>query len=145
MKKAIVVILIFCSLFANSQTASLDTMKVRSLTMQAQDYAWLCSQLPDSDSTSIVTLRSVRSKVQSVQNPTWTTNITLDSIPAVVVVRWYSVLCAAAASEIAARYTAIKNAISAKTNIAYWIGMIDGQGASDFDRKRNLGKNKIID
>ena len=144
MKKLLFSLFLLASMVAKSQNG-LDTMKVRSLTLQAQDYAWLCGNLPDGDSLSIVTLRTIRTKVQSIQNPTWTTNVTIDSLPAFVVVRWYSVVCNSGASEIAARYTAIKNAIAAKSNIAYWIGAIDNQASNDYDRKRTLGKNKILD
>ena len=143
MKKTILIAFVLCSLFANSQ--NIDTVKVRSLTLQAQDWAWLCGQLPDGDSLSIVTLRTIRTKVQAASNPTWTTNITLDSIPGVLAVRFYAITMSAPALEISARYTAIKNALSSKTNIAYWLGMIDGQASSEYDRKRTLGKNKILD
>lgn len=58
----------------------------------------------------------------------------------VLVIQWQPVF-----GIIAARYIAIKNALSAKFNIAYWIGIIDGQASSEYDRKRTLGKNKILD
>lgn len=127
MKKTILFAFLFSSLLSQAQ---LDTMKVRT-TLQIQDYAWLCSQNPDSN-----VVKSIKAKIP--QNATWETPVTID-LPALVAVRWYSMVCFSPASEIAPRYAAIKTELSAKANIAYWIGMIDGQAATEFDRKRNAG------
>ena len=72
-------------------------------------------------------------------------NINIDSIPGSVVVALYQTAKASNAGEIVARYTAITNAIAAKTVISYWIGFIDASVSGDFNRFRDLGKNIILD
>lgn len=124
----------------------LDTVIVRNLQMQAQDWAWLVGKIGmESDSVSILTVRKIRLKVQQAIPPTWTTNLTVDSLPGRVVIGFYETVMRSDAGEIVNRFTAIKNAISAKTNLSFWIGFIDGRISAEFDRKRDIGKNILID
>ncbi len=144
MKKLIVIIAAAFSLSASAQ--NLDTVLVRNLTMQAQDWAWFVGKnASSSDSVSISAIRRIRKKVQQSIPQNWTTNVTVDSLPGSVVVAMYSQVLGASAGEISARYTAIKNAIAAKTNLAYWIGFMDAHGPAEFDRKRNIGRQVLID
>lgn len=145
MKKLIAIIAIAFSISAPAQ-GNLDTVVVRNLQMQAQDWAWFVGKnASNADSVSISAIRRIRNKVQQAVPQTWTANLTVDSLPGSIVVAMYSQLKNAPAGEIALRYAAISSAIAAKANIAYWIGFIDAQGPSEFDRKRNIGKNVLID
>lgn len=124
----------------------LDTVLVRNLTMQAQDYAWFVGKnASNTDSISIKAIRRIRNTVQANVPQTWTTNVTVDSLPGSVVVSMYSQVLNAPAAEISARYTAIKNAISSKTNLLYWIGFLDATPIIDFNRKRDVGRQVLID
>lgn len=146
MKKVILLLAVFLlTKFANSQR--LDTVYIRNLTLQAQDWAYLIGKYPDkvSDSTTAKAFRTVRDKIRAAGNLTWTTNVNIDSLPGFIGVAFYSFAKQAPAGEIAARYSAITSALSAKANIAYWVGYIDANTAADFDRIRNLGKNFAID
>lgn len=144
--KRIFFFIAFAFSIAASAQNNLDTVLVRNLQMQAQDWAWFVGKnASTSDSTSISAIRKIRNKVQQSIPQSWTVNITVDSLPGTVVIAMYSQLLNAPAGEIATRYAAIKAAISAKANLAYWIGFLDAQGPSEFDRKRNLGKNVLID
>ncbi len=83
--------------------------------------------------------------MQSGIPQSWTTNVTIDSIPGRVVVEFYQIVKQLPAGEIATRYTAITSAISAKINVAYWIGFTDAAASNGFTGKRDRGKNLLID
>jgi hypothetical protein len=145
MKRIFLFIVIAFSITVSAQV-NIDTVLVRNLTMQAQDWAWFVGKnASTTDSTSISAIRRIRNKVQQSVPQAWSTNVTVDSLPGTVVISMYGQLNVAPAGEIAARYGAIKTAISAKLNLAYWIGFIDAQGPTEFDRKRGIGKNILID
>lgn len=146
MKKLILFLCIALPLSAMSQL--LDTIRVRHLTQQAQDWALLVAMNvgnQNTDSLSIATFRKMRSVVQAVQNPQWTTNITIDSIPGKIVLEFYMRAKQASAGQVATRYTTITNAISAKAVLSYWIGRIDESFARDYEDTRNKGKNLLLD
>lgn len=144
MKKLVTIIFASISISLSAQT--LDTVFVRNLTMQAQDWAWLVGKHNvTQDSVSLYAFRKIRAVVQSNIPPNWTTTVTVDSLPGVVVVGFYQIAKTAGAGEIVSRYTAITNQIASKTNIAYWVGYIDAATSEDFTRFRNLGKNRLID
>lgn len=124
----------------------IDTIYVRNLTLQAQDWAWLVgAHGGGNDSATLIAFRKLRAKIQASTPPTWTTTVTMDSLPGFIVVNFYQLAKTAKAGEIVSRYTAITNAIAAKTVLAYWLGLIDGAISSDFDRHRNLGKYRLLD
>lgn len=139
-------LLLLIPFVASSQTPNIDTVLVRNLQMQAQDWAWLIGKYGvPSDSINLATFRRIRNKVQENIPPTWTTSVTIDSLPGKVVMAFYESTLRADAGEIVNRFTAIKNAISSKANLAYWIGIVDGRVSAEFDRKRDIGKNILID
>jgi len=145
MKRMLTLFMICLSVSAFSQN-NLDTIYVRNLTMQAQDWAWLTGKSPiRSDSLTMKGFRKIRSTIQANIPSNFTTNVTIDSVPGKVIVLFYQITKTSPAGEIAARYNAITNAISAKTVIAYWVGVIDGTASSEFTRHRDLGKNDLID
>jgi glycerol-3-phosphate responsive antiterminator len=145
MKKIISSFLILCSFGAFAQN-NLDTIYVRSLTLQAQDWALIVGGLSTSrDSVTVKAVRKVRTAVQATPNIVWTTNVTVDSLPGVIVLGMYSRAKNAAAGIIATRYTAITNAIAAKTVIAYWIGSIDASFNNEYLRIRDMGKYELLD
>lgn len=145
MKTIIFILFSFVTISARSQ--QLDTVYVRNLTMQAQDWAWLVGKYPNkqADSSTAKAFRKIRTVIQSNIPPTWTTTVTIDSLPGFIVVAFYQQAKTANAGEIVTRYAGITNAISAKANVSYWVGYIDAAVAGDFDRARNLGKNFLID
>lgn len=144
MKTLLITITIFLSLTTKAQ--NIDTVFVRNLTLQAQDWAYLVGSYNLTlDSVSMFGYRKIRAKIQEAIPPNWNTNITIDSIPGRTVVEFYQIIKSSPAGEIATRYTAITNAIAAKTNIALWVGYFDGVNASEFARKRDKGKNLLID
>lgn len=144
MKKILIVITILVSLKSTAQ--NIDTVFVRNLTLQAQDWAYLVGSYNLTlDSVSMSGYRKIRAKVQEAVPPNWTTNITIDSIPGRTIVEFYQIIKASAAGEIATRYTAITNAIAAKTNVTYWVGYFDAANISEFTRRRDKGKNLLID
>jgi hypothetical protein len=142
-------LLIIGLLFSFSLSAqTLDTVRVRNLSLQAQDWAWLVGKLSgqiNRDSLSIVAFRKIRQAAQNAGQVQWTTNVNIDSLPGSVVVAFYQTAKTAAAGEIVNRYTAITGAISAKAVLSYWVGLLDGVIGSDFTRYRDLGKNIILD
>lgn len=144
MKRIIVAFLVFVSVGAAAQ--NLDTVIVRNLQLQAQDWAYLVgSYNTTADSAAMDAYRKIRDAVQKNKPASWTTNLTIDSLPGSVVVAFYQIAKTSNAGEIVSRYTAIINAISAKANIAYWVGFIDSAVLNDFSRKRDRGKNLLID
>lgn len=144
MKTISFIIVILFSLAIKAQ--NIDTVIVRNLTLQSQEWAYLVgSYNTTADSVTMVAYRRIRNKVQEAIPQTWTTNLTVDSLPGKVVMDFYQLAKTSAAGEIASRYTQILNAISSKTNLAYWIGFIDANSLSDFQRKRDRGKNLLID
>ena len=143
MKKALLALVILIAVKVNAQ--NLDTIRVRSLTLQAQDWAWFAGVLSASDSLSANTINLIRAKIQSNIPASWATNVTLDSLPGKYIVFFYQVLLSAPSGEVAARYSAIKAAIAAKTNISTWINAIDTRANDAFINRRTLGKHKLID
>lgn len=140
--------ILFALLFIStvSQAQNIDTVVVRNLQMQAQDWAWVVGKYGvPTDSLNLVVFRKIRAKIQQAIPPTWATSITIDSLPGRVVLAFYEMVQRADAGEIVNRYTAIKNSISGKANLSYWIGFIDARVSMEFDRKRDLGKNILID
>lgn len=146
MKKLLTFLTIVLPISVMSQI--LDTVYVRTLTMPAKDWSWVVGKNASSingDSLTIVAFRKIRAAAQSVQNPTWDTNITIDSIPGRIVLGFYQTAKTANAGEIVSRYTAITTAIAAKTVLAYWIGRIDEAVSSDYNRAREIGKQILLD
>lgn len=146
MKKIAILLFVFLSLQAGAQ--NLDTVKVRWLTLQAQDVAWLIGGVNDvnQDSATAAVFRKVRDKVRATTLTTgWTTPITFDSLPGYVGVHFYQMAKSANAGEIAPRYTAITNALSSHANLAYWIGAFDAVLNQDYLRQRDRGRTILMD
>ena len=144
--KKLIIIAVLLPLFASAQ--NLDTVRVRNLSLQAQDWAWLIGKHSSSinaDSLTVSSFRKIRTAVQAVPNPQWTTNINIDSIPGYIVVAFYQTAKTANSGEIVSRYTAITNAIAAKAVLAYWIGRVDEAVTGDYNRTRDKGKNILLD
>lgn len=145
MKKVLAIVAILFSLQSFGQN-NLDTIYVRTLTLQAQDWAWMVGGSTGSrDSSTVKAIRKVRTAVQATQNIQWTTNVTVDSLPGAVVLSMYARAKNAPAGQIVARYTAITNAIISKTVLAYWLGVIDTNFSNEFNTIRNQGKYELLD
>jgi hypothetical protein len=144
MKKTIAAILILVSM--NVYAQNLDTVLVRSFTLQGQDWAWIAGGLNNQiDSATARHYRRIRTKIRAANPQSWTQNIAVDSIPGYIVLDWYRAVKTANAGEIAQRYTAITNAISAQQNLAYWIGATDATLQNDYLTRRQRGKTILMD
>lgn len=130
----------------NGQT--IDTVLVRNLQLQAQDWAWLIGKnvtAINNDSASASEFRRLRDRIRSANPAAWTTNVTVDSIPGWVVLAFYKTVKSANAGEIVSRYTAITGAIEGKQNMASFITIYNGALLTDFNRYRDLGKHVTMD
>lgn len=147
MKKVLFALgLLLFSVIAQSQAPRLDTVYVRSLQLQAQDWAWLAGKYSvPKDSTTAKAVRRLRTTIQTLNPSAWTTNVTVDSLPGSMVMEFYQRTKMAPAGEIAPRYVAIITAISAKTVLSYWIGFVDAGFINEFNRYRNQGKVELLD
>lgn len=134
------------SVSAVMSAQNLDTVRVRNLTMQAQNISWAVGKLgTGTDSISAYDFRKIRSVIQANVPPSWTTNVTIDSLHGRTVLAIYQLVKTSNAGEIASVYAAMVNEISSKTNLLYWIGLIDGAINSDYTRSRDLGKIRLLD
>lgn len=145
MKKIFAVIIITLSVLS-SKAQILDTVIVRNLSMQSQDWAWLIGKTGyPTDSALQVSYRRVRSKIQSNIPGSWTTAVSVDSLSGQYVMRLYRAVMTADAGEIETRYTAIKSAITGKANLATWVAQADAILQVDYNSRRASGKNQLID
>jgi hypothetical protein len=144
MKKLFTVVLL-APLAALSQV-NLDTVYVRSTTLQAQEWLYMTGKYTTrADSLVLKGFRRIRARAQEVAPVSLTTNVTIDSIPGIVLVEMYRIVKNAPAGEIAARYTQITNAISAKTVLSSFLAVIDASADADFLRARKLGQYDLLD
>jgi hypothetical protein len=149
--KKLLITLIICSALvptvkSHAQTPRIDTALVRNLPLAAYDYCLFDALLIQrTDSVSLLTHRRIRAKVQSNIPGNFSTVITVDSLPAAAVIAFYQTVMNWPAGQIQARFAGIKSAISAKTNLAYWIGSIDGAAAQSIDQVKTIGKNGLVD
>lgn len=130
------------SQFLNAQSIP-DTMIIRpDITMQAQDWCWLRGKLAEKDSALLTIDRRIHNIIKPQLPLQWTSNVTFDSLPGRLVYAFYQVLKTANAGEIVSRYTAINNALSGVTQLAYWYGRLDA--ALDADRQMSIGNGKNV-
>lgn len=146
MKKIIALLTgIFLAVIIHAQ--NLDTVIIRSnITLQAQDWCWLRGKLGASKDSVLLTNDRRMNMLVAPQLPlAWTANVTFDSLPGRLVFAFYQAVKTANAGEIVSRYTAIVNALAAKTELNYWYGFFDANIARDYDATRNIGKNVYVD
>jgi hypothetical protein len=145
MKKIILIFLVTISINAKAQ--NLDTVLVRNLSLQAQDWAWLVGKYVDRDADSATSsqFRRIRDRIRTANPATWSTSVNIDSIPGAIVLAMYKAVKFANAGEIVSRYSAIITAISAKTNLSSWLTTFDTLIGNEFTRFRDRGKNIIMD
>jgi len=146
MKKILGLITVFF-IAAQLRAQNLDTVIIRSnITLQAQDWCWLRGKLGASqDSVLLTTDRRMNALVAPQLPLAWTANVTFDSLPGRLVFAFYQAVKTGGAGEIVARYTAIVNALAAKTELSYWYGFFDANLARDFEATKNRGKNVYVD
>ena len=151
MKKIILSIAILVSV--NSYSQNLDTVRV-SLTLRAQDWAWGVGKYgAGTDSISRVRIRAVRTAMLAANPASWTTNVTINNVPGVVVMYLYNSFVYAPFSEVlqmgntTAERTTIYTNIRAINNSAlqYYIGSTDGSFPAQFINTRNVGKSIVLD
>lgn len=141
MKKIIAILLVVVSLNAKSQT-------VATVTLQAQDWAWLIGKNANSivnDSTSNTEYRKIRDQIRTANPASWTTNVAITNIPEWVVMAFYRTVKTSNAGEIVSRYTAITTQIESKAQLSAQITAFNERIAADFVRVRDLGKYITMD
>src|SRR5688572_1475596 len=151
MKKIILLISVLFSVVSYAQ--NLDTVQV-SLTLRAQDWAWLVGKYGHgSDSTDKSEIRNIRTQLQAQAPATWTTNATCTSVSGRLIIAFYSSYANAGFQEIqnmgntngerATIWTNIR-AIS-NSAVQYYIGVIDGGLSNQFINTRRNGKEILLD
>lgn len=141
-------ILIVLLLIAGSASAqNLDTIYVRNLQLQAGDWLWLTGNYPHGrDSLTQKGFRKLRQVAQTLTPPvSMTTNVNVDSLPGRVVVEMYRIRKSSPGGEKTARYTAVVNAIAAKTVLTSFLAAIDAEIQAGEDRAVNYGKFLLLD
>jgi hypothetical protein len=140
-------IAIFLMISISTQAQNIDTVWVRNLQLQAGDWAWAVGRANDvnADSVTAYSFRRIRDRIRTVNPASFSTNVTIDSIPGKIVLAIYMMVKNAPAGEIVSRYTAMTTAIAAKTNMTTWITAYDNQMAAIYQRFRDKGKNILMD
>lgn len=132
----------------------IDTVTVSSLTLRAQDWAWLVGKYGEgADSTSKVKIRAIREQMRAANPATWAANVAISNIPGNMTLWMYNAFNNAAFGEVfnmgstQAERVNIYTQIRAINNSAlqYFIGVIDGQGTTLFIRTREFGKHILLD
>jgi len=151
MKKIILLISVLFSVVSYAQ--NLDTVQV-SLTLRAQDWAWLVGKYGHgSDSTDKSEIRNIRTQLQAQNPATWTTNATCTSVSGRLIIAFYNSYANCGFQEVInmgstnnERMT-IYNNIRAISNSAvqYYIGVIDGGLSNQFINTRKNGKEILLD
>jgi hypothetical protein len=139
MKKIFFSLLILISLGAGAQN---------SYTFQAQDWAWLIGKnvhAINTDSTAATEFRKIRDAIRTANPASWTTNVTVNTVPDWVGMAFYKTVKTASAGEIAARYTAITSQIEGKASLASQIATFNAVLLADFNRSRDIGKFITMD
>lgn len=145
MKKIIIIIAVLFSLQSKAQ--NIDTVYVRNTTMTGGDWSFLVGKtlINRADSITFKALRRIRTAIQA-QNPgNFTTNLTIDSIPGVLMVEWYYVLLNSTFAEMRTRGDGILTTITGKTVLTPFINAVDVNIGNPFIRIRSIGKNYLID
>jgi hypothetical protein len=126
---------------------SIDTVLVRNLQLQAQDWAWIIGNVPDivADSATAYHYRRIRDRIRTANPAAWTTNVTVDSIPGKIALWMYVTTKTSHAGEIATRYSAITSSLEGKANLTSFINAFNTRFSSEFDLKRNRGKSIVMD
>lgn len=115
--------------------------------MNAGDWCYLTGKsiAIEQDSVMIAATRKLRFSIQ-LQNPgTFNTPVTIDSISAQSIIKWYKILLFAPFVEIRGRGIPIFNAITAHANLAPFIAEIDASVTDLFIKERTRGKNYLQD
>lgn len=139
--KTLIAIFLIISISAHSQN-------VATLTLQAQDWAWLIGKNVHSintDSASASEFRKIRDQVRTANPASFTTNVTLTNVPEWVVMAFYRTVKTSNAGEIVGRYTAITGAIEAKAQLISQITAFNTSLTADFERAKNTGKSILMD
>lgn len=124
----------------------LDTIRIRNLTLPAENVAWIIGKLGEgTDSTEKDAFRRVRQAVQAANPPSWQTPITIDSLPGAIVFEMYKAAKSANAGEIVSQYVSITSTIAARTILNPWILPYDARLLQDYERIRDRGKNSVLD
>lgn len=138
--------LIILLLLSSTASAQLDTMLIRQpITMQAQDLAWLRGKVGATrDSAILKSDRNVNVQLRATQGLTWTTNVSIDSLPGKLVYAYYQIIKKEAGENVA-RFTAIVNALEAVTQLTAWFTAYNVALESDRQSGITIGKYILFD
>lgn len=132
----------------------IDTVTVSSITLRAQDWAWLVGKYGEgADSASKVKIRAMREQIRAANPATWGANVAITNIPGNIVLWMYNAFNNATFGEVfnmgstQGERVNIYTQIRAINNSAlqYFIGVIDGQSTTLFIRTREFGKYILLD
>lgn len=135
-------------LFSFLVLTAINSDAQNSYTFQSQDWAWLIGKnvhAINTDSTAATEFRKIRDAIRAANPATWTTNVTVNSVPDWVGMAFYRTVKTANAGEIAARYTAITTQIEGKASLASQIAAFNAVLLADFNRARDIGKYITMD
>jgi len=151
MKTIFLGVFIFISAAVRCQT--LDTVSV-SLTLRSQDWVWAIGQYGEgNDSLTRAKIRAIRSAIITANPPSWTTNVTINSVPGNIVIGIYKAFCNAPFNVVIAmgsnntERTTIYTNIRAINNSAlqFYISQVDTFHSTEYLRLRSKGKTIILD
>jgi hypothetical protein len=147
MKRKSPLLILFTILSLVVRAQNIDTVVVKTITFTGEQWAWLIGNYTNVnvDSSSASVFRFIRDKIRTANPPTWTTNVTVDSLPGRIYLDFYKTVKTANAGEIVSRYTSMVNAMRTKTNMLSWFDAFDAIMDADFNRKRDAGKHIVMD
>jgi len=145
--KYILIIGLFISSIASAQSNNIDTVYVRNTTMQGGDWAYLVGKtlMAYTDSVTIKALRKIRTDILILNPPTFGTNVTIDSIPGIVMINFYRLLSSATFYEMRTRGGNIFTAITRYEPLATHIAIVDAEVGNIFVNERKKGKSYLLD
>lgn len=139
MKKILLSLCIIVSI--NSYSQSLDTVYVRNLTLRAEDWYWLKGNWSPQDSIEKKAWKKIRVALLTANPASNITNVTIDSIPGRIALRFYTVFVQSSKSETSNLQNNISQNIKAYTPMLLFTNAVDAEYLSRFTNTRQNGKD----
>ena len=144
MKKILSTILILVSIETFSQ-GSMDTIYVRNLTLRWEEWAWLKGKWSPADSVEKKTFRKIRSAVLDANPSSFTTNITIDSIPGKTAMIFYTIFNNSSKAETAPMSNNISQNIKNYAPMTAFCNLFDAVPVAIYQNTRKNGKEDLLD
>jgi hypothetical protein len=139
MKKIILLVLVIVSVNSFGQT--LDTVYVRNLQLRAEEWYWLKGNWIPQDTIQKKAWKKIRTKLVSDNPPTNATLVTIDSIPGVVALMFYSMFINSSKGETGFMTNNISQNIKAYTPMLLFTNEKDAENQSRFQNARKNGRD----